>query len=479
MARADPLTIAGGTPGSVLMERAGRAVAAACAPSAAGGTSVAVLCGPGNNGGDGFVAARLLREAGHDVRSGVFGSRDALRGDAAGAAAAWTGAACRSPIDLSGADLVVDALFGAGLARDLGGAAARGRARQRARPARPVGRRTLRARRRHRPGTRHLVRATATVTFFRLKPGHLLLPGGHAGASSSPHIGIADGAGRDRAAPFRNGRQPGSGGSLAGPDGHKYERGHAVVLSGGAPTPARRGSRRGGAARSARGSSRWRARPTRSRPTRRISRRHAAAATGPGLAELLGDGRKNAVVLGPGLGVGKATRASSKRRSRPPTSAARPRLRARRRRADELCRRCPALADRLAARPAGPVVVTPHGGEFARLFAGDDGVLDAPSKLASARAAARRLGAVLVHKGRHGRRGAGRARLDQRGARPLARHGRLRRRSRRHDRRAACPGDAALRGRERCRVPSRRGGPPVRPGPRRRGSARDLAGGFA
>src|SRR4051812_40988728 len=123
MGEADRLTIAGGIPGSVLMENAGRAVADAVSrrwPR----RPVAVLCGPGNNGGDGFVAARLLAERGWTVRGALLGGRQKLRGDAAIAAGRWTG-----PVEplaaavLDGAGLVIDAIFGAGLARPVEGAA--------------------------------------------------------------------------------------------------------------------------------------------------------------------------------------------------------------------------------------------------------------------------------------------------------------------------------------------------------------------
>src|SRR5262245_46591768 len=130
MARADRIAVAGGTPGLALMEAAGSAVAAAAAELAGGSGrgAIAVACGPGNNGGDGFVAARLLREAGYSVRAGLLGSRDTLRGDAAAMAVRWaeSGGAIEalSPETLAGADVIVDAMFGAGLSRPLDGAAA-------------------------------------------------------------------------------------------------------------------------------------------------------------------------------------------------------------------------------------------------------------------------------------------------------------------------------------------------------------------
>jgi hydroxyethylthiazole kinase-like uncharacterized protein yjeF len=127
MAAADRLTIAAGTPGMVLMDRAGSAVALHCVERLASGGSgaVLVLCGPGNNGGDGFVAARRLRATGVDVRLALLGRMDALSPDAATAADGW-----REPVEdvrtapFEGVRLVVDALFGAGLNRGLDGEAA-------------------------------------------------------------------------------------------------------------------------------------------------------------------------------------------------------------------------------------------------------------------------------------------------------------------------------------------------------------------
>src|SRR6267154_4276922 len=123
MGEADRLTIAGEVPGIVLMENAGRAVADAVArrwPK----RPLLVLCGPGNNGGDGFVAARVLAERGWPVRLALLGAVAALRGDAAQAAARWPGAVePLEPTALEGAALVVDGIFGAGLARLIEGIA--------------------------------------------------------------------------------------------------------------------------------------------------------------------------------------------------------------------------------------------------------------------------------------------------------------------------------------------------------------------
>src|SRR5438477_7649638 len=123
MAEADRLTIAGGVPGISLMENAGRGVADAVSRRWSP-RPVVVLCGPGNNGGDGFVAARLLAERGWAVRVALLGSREALKGDAAAAAARWTGPVePLAPAVIADAGLVIDALFGAGLARPIEGVA--------------------------------------------------------------------------------------------------------------------------------------------------------------------------------------------------------------------------------------------------------------------------------------------------------------------------------------------------------------------
>ena len=123
MAAADNAAIKSGISGETLMERAGAAIADAITARWTA-MPVAVLCGPGNNGGDGFVVARLLKQSGWDVRLALLGTSDRLKGEAKIQAARWDGEISDlSPAILDGAELVVDALFGAGLSRPLDGAA--------------------------------------------------------------------------------------------------------------------------------------------------------------------------------------------------------------------------------------------------------------------------------------------------------------------------------------------------------------------
>ena len=176
MAEADRRTIAGGVPGMTLMEAAGRAVAEGAAALAPDGP-VVVVAGPGNNGGDGFVAARRLAAAGRAVRVVLLGDPARLRGDARVAFERWPGEVLPADAALPEAALVVDALFGAGLDRPLAGMAATLVAAMNRAPRvlavdLPSG---VDADTGAAPGA--AVRADATVTFFRKKPGHLLYPG--------------------------------------------------------------------------------------------------------------------------------------------------------------------------------------------------------------------------------------------------------------------------------------------------------------
>src|ERR1700733_1565954 len=173
MSLADAASPALGVPSRVLMANAGRAVARAIGARFRPRRPL-VLCGPGNNGGDGYIAARLLAQQGWPVAVAALAPPRA-GSDAAGAAAQWHGpTAPFTPAQATRADLTIDAVFGAGLARDVDGLPAD----------------TLRAARRvvavdvpsGLDGANGAIRgftpsAALTITFFRLKPGHLLLPG--------------------------------------------------------------------------------------------------------------------------------------------------------------------------------------------------------------------------------------------------------------------------------------------------------------
>ncbi|MBV9521223.1 MAG: NAD(P)H-hydrate epimerase, partial [Alphaproteobacteria bacterium] len=194
MSEADRLTMDGGIPSVELMEKAGRAVADVVSRRWSP-RPLTVMCGPGNNGGDGFVAARALALRGWPVRLALLGTVGALRGDAAQAAAGWLGAIePLVPAALDGAALVVDGIFGAGLTRAVDGM---GRA-----VIETIAKRRLPVVAIDVPSgvdgasgeVRGIApRAAVTVTFFRRKPGHLLLPGrAHCGEIVLAQIGIAD-----------------------------------------------------------------------------------------------------------------------------------------------------------------------------------------------------------------------------------------------------------------------------------------------
>jgi hydroxyethylthiazole kinase-like uncharacterized protein yjeF len=366
---------------------------------------VVVFCGPGNNGGDGYVAARLLRESGFAVRVGSLGDAGRLKGDAAEAARRWNGeVADVAALDLGDADLVIDALFGAGLSRDLAGAARRA-----------VERLDEWGRVSGRPliavdvpsgldGTTGQVRgaclhATETVTFFRLKPGHLLLPGrAYCGRVTLADIGIPHSVLRE-IAPQTFANEPElwrDALRLPQIEGHKYSRGHVLVVSGplsetGAARLAARGALRAGAGLVTVASPQDALAVNAASLTAIMVRQSDGPA---GLAGLLSDPRKNVVVLGPGLGVGEQTCALVETA----LTAREPRIeRAHVLDADALTS-FSGQPDRLFAAigaAAGPVILTPHDGEFARLFRELAGL----PKAERAREAARRSGATVILKG--------------------------------------------------------------------------------
>jgi ADP-dependent NAD(P)H-hydrate dehydratase / NAD(P)H-hydrate epimerase len=409
MAQADRLTIEAGTPGIVLMERAGAAVADESIRLVRSAGKIVVFCGPGANGGDGFIAARLLRERGYRVSVALLGELSGLQGDAAQAASRWGGALARATdFDLSGAALVIDALFGAGLARDLSGLARTcvERINQFGRSGRPILAIDLPSGVDGQTGAERgaAVQASATVSFFRAKPGHLLLPGrSRCGRLVLADIGIpADTLAAiapntyANAPPLWRSAFP-----ALQIDSHKYARGAALVLSGGA-------NHTGAARLAARAALRvgaglvTLASPVESAA---INAAHSTAIMvapfegATGFAELLLDARRNAIVMGPAAGVGAATRAlveaalARKERGAPPRCFVLD--------ADALTSFA-GEAGALAALTRGERVdtaITPHDGEFARLFLANPEIAKLPSKLMRARAAAAFLRAVVVCKG--------------------------------------------------------------------------------
>jgi ADP-dependent NAD(P)H-hydrate dehydratase / NAD(P)H-hydrate epimerase len=400
MGEADRLAIAGGIAGIALMENAGRAVADAVVARVAPGSTVAIIAGPGNNGGDGFVAGRLLAARGYAVRLALLGDRGKLKGDAAEAARRFGGTIePAAPAVLDGAGLVIDALFGAGLDRPVGGAAAEMIAAMNA-----CGVPTVAV---DLPsginGTTGVVMGSAvsaaeSVTFFRRKPGHVLLPGRlHCGRIQVADIGIpAQVLDHVRPRTFLNrpalwqARFP-----VPRIDGHKYARGQAIVVSGGA-------SYTGAARLAARAALRAGAGLVTIASPREALAINAAASLAvmvrpvDGADELttfLSDRRLNALVLGPGGGVGQPMRELVAAGLKGPRAVVLD--------ADALTSFADdseALYTALAGREHS-AVLTPHAGEFARLFKSDPEILGKGSKIDMARAAAARTGAVVLLKG--------------------------------------------------------------------------------
>lgn len=401
MMEADRLTIASGVSGAVLMENAGEAVAQAVAAAHPAGSRIVVVAGPGNNGGDGFVAARVLRERGYDVRVLLLGARSKLKGDAAQAAVRWRGLVdAADPSMLAPADGIVDALFGAGLDRPVSGAAlsiieginASGV---------PVTAIDLPSGVNGTTGAVMgvAVRATQSVTFFRRKPGHVLLPGRlYCGPVRLSDIGIptsvlasirpkiACNVPDIWAAHFPVPR-------IAA---HKYARGHAVIVSGGlastgAARLAARGALRGGAGLVTIASPRE-ALAVNAAANLAVMVRPVDGATE--LRSLLADRRLNAVVLGPGGGIGSSMReivlaALDGERNvvldadALTSFADHPKM----------------LQKSLANRLESCAILTPHEGEFGRLFKAVEQIPSVKQKLEAAQTASHETSAIIVLKG--------------------------------------------------------------------------------
>jgi ADP-dependent NAD(P)H-hydrate dehydratase / NAD(P)H-hydrate epimerase len=390
MYRADAAAIEAGTPGLELMENAGCAITEAIIERWTPRPTT-ILCGPGNNGGDGFVVARMLEQRGWPVKLALLGAQSALKGDAASNAERWAGEVSALSIDmLDDAELVVDALFGAGLTRAVDGIAAE--------VIEAINARWIPCVAVDIPSGIHgdsgdimgtAPRADLTVTFFRPKNGHFLMPGRlYRGELVVADIGIAEQVLDDiRPTSWINGATLWAGRfPWPSADGHKYSRGHAVITGGeqmtGAARLAATAARRVGAGLATI------ATPPRafaiyagSEPGNLVAEIEDASA----FAELLSDSRRNAVLVGPGAGIGARTRdkvlAALKSK-----------------------KACVLDADALnsfADSPKtlfdaiqSPCVLTPHEGEFGRLFGTIDG-----DKVARAGQAAAQSGVVIVLKG--------------------------------------------------------------------------------
>lgn len=388
MSAADAAAVRAGVAGIELMENAGKAVAQAITRRTER-SRVVVLAGPGNNGGDGFVIARLLAEAGWRVRVGLLGERGGLKGDAATAAARFEHeVAPLAPALLDGAGLVVDALFGAGLARPLEGMALEvvRTLRERGLPVVAVDVPS---------GVQgdtgevlgDAAPAQLTVTFHRPKPGHFLYPGrGCRGELVVADIGIPD------AVHARIGAKLHVNGPALWPlprrtaASHKYAHGHALVVGGGAASS--------GAARlaaiSALRAGAGAVTVLCAEAALPVYAGHltavmvAAIADDADFQKQLEDERRNALLLGPGGGVGSALAAKVQACLEAQKAVVLD--------ADALTSFA-AEPERLFRSIRGECLLTPHEGEFKRLFdsRGD--------KLSRARRAAAASGAVVLLKG--------------------------------------------------------------------------------
>jgi len=367
-----------------LMENAGRAVAdAICARS--GPRATAVLCGPGNNGGDGWVAARWLKQRGWPVWVETLVAREALSGDAADAARKFDGDVLSISPDNPMAELFVDALFGAGLTRPLEGHAARLAALPAERVVAvdvPSGVNGDGA-----PIAGAAFSARLTVTFVRKKPAHVLHPGllrcgeivvadigAPAGALGEQNVQLWENAPARWAMPWPR------------LDAHKHARGHAMVVSGpahatGAARLAARAALRVGAGL-----------------VTVLAAPDAVAANAAQLTAIMvaeaedatalaaHAARATSVVIGPAAGVNARTREAVLKLAQGAATLVVD--------ADAISVFADAPEALFAALRADDVL-TPHLGEFRRLFPD----LGGAQKIDAARAAAARAGAVVLLKG--------------------------------------------------------------------------------
>ena len=363
MYRADELALQSGIAIDALIDKAGRAVAEEIARRY-GSRRTVVLCGPGNNGKDGEVAARYLKSWGWPVEISE---------------------------DISNAELIIDALYGAGLSRDfpielanmINSAGA------------PIISIDVPS------GLDGLtgcprgasVKADLTITFFRKKPAHVLMPGRElCGETVVADIGIPDSVLTAINPRLWENTKPIL--SSLGPASHKYNKGHAVMVSGpklntGAARLAAEAALRIGAGLVT---------LTGDEAALLIHASHttaimlAQADSAKALGNFLNDKRKNAVCIGPAAGMGSETRAKVRAVLVSGAAAVLD--------ADALTSFAQdpnQLFVAIAEQPARPVILTPHIGEFARLFNNLLPLSQPKHELAVS--AAKQSGAIVILKG--------------------------------------------------------------------------------
>ncbi len=398
MRRAEQITISSGTPSIALMENAGRGVAEEVVRRFPRGSKVLVCCGPGSNGGDGFVCARTLRERGYHVRLGLLCKPEELKPDPKEMARRWDESIePLTPNSVDGAEVIVDAIWGSGLKGPVNGVVAEiiEGVKQRSLPVVavdvPTGIDST-------FGNVHGIafEAVSTVTFFRRKTGHILLPGKrYCGDVRVTDIGIPTTVLPD-VAPQTFVNEPDFWLRYyprLKSDGHKYDRGHAVVVSGpmestGASRMASRAALRIGAGLSSLATSKSAFYINAAQMTSVMLAVFEGAA---GLADVLtSDPRRNSVLIGPGAGATLETRENV---------------------AAVLSSDATAIIDAegltafeeqpqelfgLIHQRSAPTIITPHKGEFDRIF---PELGNAESKLEQAKRAAEISGAVVVFKG--------------------------------------------------------------------------------
>lgn len=362
---ADQATIAGGTAGETLMENAGKAVVDLILQEYKP-RPVLIVCGTGNNGGDGFVVARMLKERNWQVTLAITGNADDISGDAKKARDKWnmSGGATRTFVAdlLKDASLVVDALFGTGLDRNVEGDAKAAIEAINASKL-PVIAIDMASGVHSDTGAimGAAIRATHTVTFVRAKVGHVVLPGkAHIGELHVYDIGISG----DKITPthflnapalWRNAFP-----SLA-PEAHKYTRGHSIIVGGGITTTGAARLASIAALRSGSGlasiACSQAAQPMYAMTLMSVMTRVCNNSTQ--LASLMEDKRITSVLIGPGCGVSEVTREQTLLLlgTKKPCVVD----------ADALSVFQPG-PKALFSAISGPTVLTPHEGEFARLF---------------------------------------------------------------------------------------------------------------